>query len=374
MSLDSPVAEPIAMSTWPSASYLQKVVSRETTPRAPAAAGARRFSQRTRTLLGVQVVSCGSYVPDVIVTNDELQARYGFDAEWISQRTGILARRHARPEQATSDLCIEAAKKAIRAARVDKGDIDLVVVGTFSPDFAFPSTACIVQDKLGLDAAAVDVQAACAGFMYALVTAAQYVATGNSKLALVIGGDCNSRITNPQDKTTYPLFGDGAGAVLLAAGEPHQGLLCYQMGADGSGGCLLDRPAGGSRRPTSHSDLDNGLQYLHMDGRNVFKWAVQLLTDTIELVLDQTGMSVHDVSQFVLHQANIRIINNAMEQLGIPPEKVFNNLDKYGNTSGGSIPIALDEAFQAGRINRGDTLLLSGFGAGLTWGTALLRW
>ncbi len=336
--------------------------------------GARRFSQRTRTLLGVQVVSCGSYVPDVIVTNEQLEAQFGFDGEWISQRTGILARRHARPDQATSDLCLEAARKAIRVARVNPADIDLVVVGTFSPDFAFPSTACIVQDKLGLDAAAVDVQAACAGFMYALVTGAQYVATGNSRLALVIGGDCNSRITNPLDQRTYPLFGDGAGAVLLAAGEPHQGLMCYQMGADGSGGALLDRPSGGSRRPTTHADLDDGMQYLHMDGRNVFKWAVHLLTDTIELVLNKTGMSVHDVSLFVLHQANIRIINAAMEQLGIPDEKVFNNLQNYGNTSGGSIPLALDEAFQAGRIHRGDTLLLSGFGAGLTWGTALLRW
>lgn len=336
--------------------------------------GARRFSQRTRTLLGVQVVSCGSYVPEIIVTNEQLESQFGFDNEWISQRTGILARRHARPEQATSDLCVEAAKKAIRAARINPDDIDLVVVGTFTPDFSFPSTACIVQDKLGLDAAAVDVQAACAGFMYAMVTAAQYVATGNSKLALVIGGDCNSRVTNPQDQRTAPLFGDGAGAVLLAAGEPHQGLICYQMGADGSGGALLDRPAGGSRRPPTHADLDAGLQYLHMDGRNVFKWAVHLLTDTIELVLNKTGMSVHDVSLYVLHQANIRIINSALEQLGIPEDKVFNNLQKYGNTSGGSVPLALDEAFQAGRINRGDTIMLSGFGAGLTWGTALLRW
>jgi 3-oxoacyl-[acyl-carrier-protein] synthase-3 len=344
--------------------------------RAPTAtpAGSRRYSQRTRTLLGVQVVSCGSYVPDVVVSNEELQARFGFDSNWISQRTGILSRRHARPEQATSDLCVEAAKRAIRAARVNPAEIDLVVVGTFSPDFAFPSTACLVQDKLGLDAAAVDVQAACAGFMYAFITAAQYVATGNRKLALVIGGDCNSRITNPHDQRTAPLFGDGAGAVLLAAGEPHQGLICYQMGADGSGGALLDRPSGGSRRPMTHEDLDAGLQYMQMDGRNVFKWAVHLLTDTIELVLDKTGMSVHDVSLYVLHQANIRILNSACEQLGIPEEKLFNNLQKYGNTSGGSIPIALDEAFQAGRINRGDTILLSGFGAGLAWGTALLRW
>lgn len=348
--------------------------TREIPQRTPATAGGRRFSRRTRSLLGVQIVSCGSYVPDNVVTNEELAARFGFDADWITQRTGIESRRHARPEQATSDLCVEAARKAIRAARVNPNDIDLVVVGTFTPDFSFPSTACIVQDKLDLDAAAMDVQAACAGFMYALVTAAQYVATGNSRLALVVGGDCNSRVTNPHDQRTAPLFGDGAGAVLLAAGDPHQGLMCYQMGADGGGSTLLDRPSGGSRRPPSHADLDEGLQYLRMDGRNVFKWAVNLVTDTIDLVLAKSGMNVHDVSLYVLHQANIRIINAATEQLGIPDERVFNNLHRYGNTSAGSIPLALDEAFQAGRIHRGDTLLMSGFGAGLTWGTALFRW
>lgn len=353
--------------------------SREVPQRAPqgsasVSTGGRRSSRRTQTLLGVQIVSCGSYVPDVVVTNEELAARFGFDADWIVQRTGIESRRLARPDQATSDLCIEAARKAIRAARVNPQDIDLVVVGTFTPDFSFPSTACLVQDRLDLDAPAVDVQAACSGFMYALVTAAQYVATGNSKLALVIGGDCNSRVTNPLDQKTAPLFGDGAGAVLLAPGDPHQGLICYQMGADGGGGTMLDRPSGGSRRPPSHADLDEGLQYLRMDGRNVFKWAVNLVTETVDLVLGKTGMSVSDVSLYIFHQANIRIINAAMNQLGIPPEKVFNNLQRYGNTSGGSIPIALDEAFQAGRIHRGDTLLLSGFGAGLTWGTALFRW
>lgn len=353
---------------------LRNVDVRERAEGRPSAGAGKRSSRRTQTLLGVQVVSTGSYVPDIVVSNDELASKFGFDSDWITQRTGILSRRHARPDQATSDLCVEAARKAIRAARVNPQDIDLVVVGTFTPDFSFPSTACIVQDKLELDAAAVDVQAACSGFMYAMVTAAQYVATGNSKLALVIGGDCNSRVTNPMDQRTAPLFGDGAGAVLLAAGEPHQGLICYQMGADGSGGQLLDRPSGGSRRPPTHADLDEGLQYLRMDGRNVFKWAVKLVTETIDLVLGKTGMSPHDVSLYVLHQANIRIINAAMEQLGVSHDKVFNNLQKYGNTSGGSIPIALDEAFQAGRIHRGDTLLLSGFGAGLTWGTALLRW
>ena len=331
-------------------------------------------SQRTCSLLGVQIVGCGSYVPETIITNADLEQRYGFEPGWIEQRTGIRERRYASEDQATSDLCVEAAQRAIRAARVQPEDIDLVVLGTFSPDFTCPSTACLVQDRLGLDAPAIEVQAACAGFMYALVSGAQYVATGNSKLALVIGGDTNSRIVNPYDQRTAPLFGDGAGAVLLSRGEPHQGLLCYQMGSDGSGAAMLDRPAGGTRRPATPEDISDGLHYMHMDGRSVFKWAVRAVTDTIELMLNKTGMGVDDVSLYVIHQANMRIINYVIEQLGIPPEKVFNNLQKYGNTSGGSIPIVLDEAFREGRINRGDTILMSGFGGGLSWGTSLFRW
>lgn len=364
-----------------------KVSTRQTTGDSQSGAAARSrgdtqknnsqlftLSRRTNSLLGVQIVSCGSYAPETVVTNEDLEREHGFEPGWIEQRTGICARRHAAPHQATSDLCVEAARKAIRAARVDPQEIDLVLVATFSPDFNCPSTACLVQERLGLDAPAVDMQAACAGFMYALVTGAQYVKTGNAKLALVIGGDVNSRIVNPQDQRTAPLFGDGAGAVLLAEGEPHQGLLCYQMGSDGSGGKLLDRPAGGTRRPISPADIDAGLHYLQMDGRSVFKWAVRAITDTTELMLEKTGMDTDDVALYLLHQANVRIINYAIEQLGIPPEKVYNNLDRYGNTSGGSIPLAMDEAFREGRIERGDTLLLSGFGGGLTWGTALFRW
>ena len=218
------------------------------------------WSRRTRSLLGVQVVSTGSYLPDNIVTNADLQARFGYDPAWIEQRTGIIARRYARPEQATSDLCIEAARRAIRNGRVDVRDIDLVVVGTFTPDFQCPTTANLIQESLGIDAPAMDLHAACSGFVYALVTAAQYVATGNSRLALVIGGDCNSRIVNPHDQKVAPLFGDGAGAVLLARGDSHQGLICYQLGSDGGGGCMLDRQAGGSKNPVTHEDLDAGRQ------------------------------------------------------------------------------------------------------------------
>jgi 3-oxoacyl-[acyl-carrier-protein] synthase-3 len=334
-----------------------------------------RLSRRTQSLLGIQIVASGSYVPERVVTNRELEDSYGFEPGWIEQRTGILTRCHALPHQATSDLCVEAARRAMRAGRVDADDVDLVVVGTFTPDHAgCPSTACLVQDRLGIDAPAFDVQAACSGFVYALVTAAQYVATGNSDLALVVGGDTNSRIVNPHDQRTAPLFGDGAGAVLVARGEPHQGLLCYQMGADGSGGPLLQIPSGGTRCPATPAEIAAGRHYMQMDGRSVFKWAVRAVTDTIELVLEQSGLGAQDVDCYLLHQANIRIINSAMEQLGVPAGKVYNNLFKYGNTSAASIPLALDEAFREGRIHRGDTLLLSGFGAGLTWGTALFRW
>lgn len=329
---------------------------------------------RTHSLLGVQVVATGSHVPELVVTNSQLEARYGYEPGWVEQRTGILERRHAREDEATSDLSVAAARNALKAARLDPSDVDLLVVGTFTPDYQCPSTACLVQDRLGLDCPAFDVQAACSGFVYALVTAAQYVATGNSDLALVVGADCNSRIVDPADQRTAPLFGDGAGAVLLARGEPHQGLLCYQMGSDGGGYPLLYRPSGGTVKPAAADNLAVGENYLRMDGRNVFKWAVRALTDTIELVLERTGTSIPDVDLFVVHQANVRIINYAMEQLGIPAEKVYNNLQRYGNTSAASIPIALDEAYRDGMVNRGDTILLSGFGAGLTWGTGLLCW
>ncbi len=332
------------------------------------------FSQRTNSLLGVQIVATGSYVPDQVVTNADLQAERGFDPDWINQRTGILERRHARPEQATSDLCIEAARRAIRAARIDPSEIDLVLVGTFTPDYNCPSTACLVQDKLGLDAPAVDLQAACSGFMYSLITGAQFVATGNSKMALIIGGDCNTRIIDPLDRRIAPLFGDGAGAVLLTAGDPHQGLICYQLGADGSGGSLLQCAVGGTRNPVTADDVEAGRHFLSMDGRTVFKWAVRVLTDTVELTLAKSGMGTSDVSLFLIHQANKRIIDAAITQLGVEPDRVYSNLERFGNTSGGSIPLALDEAYRAGRINRGDTILMCGFGAGLTWGTSLFRW
>ncbi len=331
-------------------------------------------SHRTNQLTGVQIKSIGSSVPANVVTNEQLEARYGFEPGWIERRTGILERRIAGPYENTSDLAAEAARKAIENANVNAADIDLLIVGTFTPDFTCPSTACLVQDKLKLDAPAMDLQAACSGFMYALTTGAQYVATGNSRLALVIGADVNSRIVESTDQRTAPLFGDGAGAVLLEAGSQSQGLICYQLGADGAGGCLLDRPAGGTRNPLTPELIASGEHYLKMDGRNVFKWAIQAVTETIQLVMQKAGIEVEDVALFVLHQANIRIIDHAMKELGIPSDKVFCNLDRVGNTSAASIPLALDEASREGRINRGDLVVMCGFGAGLSWGTGVFRW
>jgi len=326
-----------------------------------------------RRLMGLRVLATGSYVPDAVVSNEHLHERLGFDSEWIFKRTGILERRHSLPHQATSDLCREAAQRCMAKADVDPEDIDLLLVGTFSPDMAFPSVACLVQDQLNLACPAVDLQAACAGFMYALVTGAAYILSGVSKLALIIGGDCNSRIINPTDLKTYPLFGDGAGAVLLAPGRPDQGLVSYSLGADGGGGDLLNRPACGTRMPPTPEILANNLHYLHMDGRAVFRWAVGILVDTIQDVLRDANLTINDVDLFIPHQANIRI-TNALDVLHIPRNKVFINLDRYGNTSAGSIPLALDEAVAEGRVKPGSLIMLSGFGAGLSWGTALMRW
>jgi 3-oxoacyl-[acyl-carrier-protein] synthase-3 len=329
---------------------------------------------RCRSLKGVKVLGTGSYVPDAVISNDHLQERFGFDSEWIVKRTGILERRHALPHQATSDLCVEAANRCIAKAGVNAADIDMLLLATFTPDMSFPSTACLVQDRLNLCCPAFDLQAACAGFMYAFITGAAYVASGASNLALVIGGDCNSRVVNPNDIKTYPLFGDGAGAVLLTRGRPDQGILSYSLGADGSGGDLLSRPACGSRLPPTAEVIAKGLHYMHMDGRAVFRWAVAILCDTIQDVLKHSNIGAKEVDLYIPHQANIRIINAAIDVLHISRSRVFNNLERYGNTSAGSVPLALDEAIAEGRLHDDDLLVLSGFGSGLAWGTAVVKW
>lgn len=325
--------------------------------------------------IGVRVVATGSYVPDQVVTNEDLAA-LGCDSEWIVRRTGIRERRRAADDQATSDLCFEAAVRCIAEANVTVDQIDLIIVATMTPDHPMPSTACHLQRRLGAIAPAMDVNAACAGFMYAMTTAAQFVKAGNSRCALVVGADVLSGTINPDDKKTYPLFGDAAGAAILGPDndDGNGGILSYQLGSEGCGGEMLYIPAGGTRQPMTSDALANGDQYVLMDGRGVFKWAVRVFDESAKQVLDDAGMTADQLDLVVLHQANQRIIDSAVSDLHVESEKVFVNLDRYGNTSAASIPLALDEAVQRGLVKRGDHLLLCGFGAGLAWGTAIVRW
>jgi len=327
--------------------------------------------------VGFRLAGIGSAVPAEVVTNADL-VRLGCDPEWIAARTGIHERRHAPPEVATSDLAAQAGRAAIANAAVDSSAVDLLVLGTFTPDMCIPSTACIVQEALGLNAPAMDVTAACAGFAYALVTAAQFVVAGTSRMPLVIGADTNSRVIDPEDVKTWPLFGDGAGAVVLEATEPapagrEQGLLAFALGADGRGAGLLACPMSGSRRPVSAEGLARREQFMQMDGRAVFKWAIRVAEESIAATVDRAGIPLEHIDLFVLHQANARIIDGIRTALELPSEKVFMNLDRYGNTSSGSIPLALDEAWRTGRIGPGSTVVVCGFGGGLAWGTACWR-
>ena len=327
--------------------------------------------------VGFRLAGIGSYVPPQVVTNADL-ARLGCDPQWIVERSGIHERRHAPPEMATSDLAAAAGRAAIAHAGVETGDVDLLVLGTFTPDMCIPSAACIVQEKLGLDAPAMDVTAACAGFAYALVTAAQFVATGSSRLALVVGADTNSRVVDPDDIKTWPLFGDGAGAVLLEPVEPEpsgreRGLLSFSLGSDGRGAGMLACPMSGSWQPITAEGAGRGDQFLKMDGRAVFKWAIRLAEENIRQVVERSGVPLEAIDLFVLHQANARIIEGARTALGIDADKFMVNLDRYGNTSSGSIPLAMDEAWRAGLIGPGSTVVVCGFGGGLAWGSAVWR-
>ena len=335
----------------------------------------RTVSGRSRigTLMGVRIQGTGSFLPEHVVTNSDL-AKLGYDEQWIVQRTGIHQRRQAPPEMATSDMAFQASIQCLEDAGVDPQQVDLVLVATMTPDSPMPTTACLLQQRLGCIAPAIEMNAACAGFMYALVTGMQYVKTGCSRCVLVVGADLMSRAVNPADVRTYPLFGDGAGAVLLTPGSEDRGLLSFTLGAEGDSDGLLCQPAGGSREPLTEDALAAGRQYIHMEGRSVFKWAVRVLIDSTRDVLTHAQLVHEDLDSAILHQANARIIEAAIQDLEIPRNKVLINLDRYGNTSAGSIPIVLDEACRAGRIASGDRVLLNGFGGGFSWGTAIMRW
>ncbi len=323
----------------------------------------------------VGILSTGKYVPEKILTNADLEKMVETNDEWIVTRTGMKERHIAREDQASSDLAYEAALIALKKANLAPEDLDLILVATITPDSAFPSTACILQNRLGAKkAAAFDLSAACSGFIYGLASASNFIATGMYKNALVIGAECLSKITDYTDRNTCILFGDGAGAVVLGEVPEGRGFLSFELGADGSGGELLKLAGGGSRMPSSQSTVDNKQHYIYMAGSEVFKFAVRIMGNAAEEVLRKAGLEKSDIDLLVPHQANIRIIQSAVHRLNLPEEKCMINLHKYGNVSAASIPLALAEADEEGRIKPGDCVVLVGFGGGLTWGATAIRW
>jgi 3-oxoacyl-[acyl-carrier-protein] synthase-3 len=326
-------------------------------------------------ITNVGIIGTGYYVPEHILSNKDLEQMVDTNDEWIVSRTGMHERRIVAPEEATSDLAYNAAVKALAAAGLSGEDVDLIITATVTPDTSFPSVSCLLQDRLQAKrAAAMDLSAACSGFTYALATATSMIKSGMYKNALVIGAETLSRITDYTDRSTCILFGDGAGAVVIGEVPEGRGFQAFKLGADGSGGKLLHLEAGGSRLPASAETVAARKHYIYMAGNEVFKFATRVMNSAAEEVLEMAGMKKEDIDLFVPHQANIRIIQAAMRGLHVPIEKVMINLDKYGNMSSASIPVALCEAVEQGRVKPGDKVVLVGFGAGLTWGASAMIW
>ena len=322
----------------------------------------------------ISINGLGAYAPEHVVTNEDLAKLVDTSDEWIRERTGIRERRFARDDEALSDICLPGARDALAQAGVAAADIDLIIVATLTPDMFFPSTAAIIGDAIGAtDAACYDLSAGCTGFMYAVAQAYGMIASGLSQRALVIGGDVLSKVLDFTDRGTCVIFADGAGAVLLERVESG-GFLGFELGADGAGGKELNMPAGGSRIPATHDSIDKRLHYVHMNGREVYRFATRILVQSAESLLERCGKTAADVDVYVPHQANIRIIDHAVKRLGIPEERVVVNVDRYGNTSGGSIPLALADAAADGRLKPGKLVLMTGMGTGLTWGSSLIEW
>jgi 3-oxoacyl-[acyl-carrier-protein] synthase-3 len=325
--------------------------------------------------MAVGIIGMGIYIPEKVMTNKDFEKIIDTSDEWIVERTGIRQRHVVDQSMATSDLATFAAKRALEDAAVPADEIDLIIVATATPDMAFPSTACLVQASLkAANAAAFDLAAGCSGFVYGIVSAMQFVKAGLYRKILVIGAETLSRLCDYSDRGTCVLFGDGAGAAVIAETKTGYGILGVNLGADGTGGDLLKLPAGGSRMPASAETVANRLHYIHMNGNEVFKFAVKVMGESAIHALDQAGIEASDVDLLIPHQANMRIIQSAAKRLKLPIDKVVVNVDKYGNTSAASIPIALYEALQAGRIKDGDILVLVGFGAGLTWASCVIKW
>ena len=325
------------------------------------------------------IIGTGSYMPEKVLTNEDLSKIVDTSDEWITSRTGIKERRIAAPEQATSDLASEAARRAMESAGVSPEEIQLIIVATVTADMFFPSTACFVQKKIGaVNAVCFDVSAACSGFLYALQVARHFINTGNRTTALVIGAEKLSSLINWKDRNTCVLFGDGAGAVVIRREdegiEAPGRVLSTVMGTDGTLADVLKVPGGGSACPITAENVDSHPNTIHMEGRETFKHAVTRMLEASQQALEMAGLSASDVALVIPHQANARIISAIAERLNLPLERVFMNLDKYGNTSAATIPVALDEANKAGRLKKGDVILLVAFGGGFTWASSVVRW
>jgi len=322
-----------------------------------------------------RIISTGSYLPEKTLTNLDLEKMVETSDQWITERTGIRERRIVNGNQAASDLAYEASKVAIERAGRKAEDIDLIIAATITGDMPFPSTACILQDKLGAkNAAAFDVNAACSGFLYSLYIADGFIRSGMHKRILAVGTEVLSTITDWEDRTTCVLFGDGAGAVIVEPTEEDRGIISMSINSDGSYWELLHMPAGGSKLPASKKSVDNKLHCIKMKGNETFKFAVRTLEDLVLKLLEENKLAPSQLSLLILHQAKLRIIQATADRLGLPMDKFLINIDKYGNTSAASIPIALDEAVTTGRVKDGDYILLEAFGGGLTWASALIKW
>lgn len=321
------------------------------------------------------ILGLGYYVPEKILTNADIEKMVDTNDEWITERTGIKERRICAPEQATSDLAMIAAQRALEDANVSPEELDMIIVATISADNNTPSTACILQDRLGAkNAAAFDLSAACSGFVYGSAIASQFIETGVYKKVLVVGAETLSKFINWKDRNTCIIFADGAGAAVFGTVEDGFGVLSFDLGSDGSGAKTIEIPGGGSRHPADQESIDNHMHCLHMKGKETFRFAVKSMGSTVIKSLERAGLTKEDIDYLIPHQANIRIIQSAAKRLQLPMEKVFVNLEKYGNVSAASIPIALAEAQQKGKLKKGEIIALSGFGAGLTWASCIMKW
>jgi 3-oxoacyl-[acyl-carrier-protein] synthase-3 len=323
----------------------------------------------------VSIAGTGSYLPSRILTNQELAGRVDTTDEWIVSRTGMRERRLAEENEATSDMAAEAARRALQDAGVRASEVDLLIVATITPDLPFPNTGCLVQSKIGaVHAACMSLEAACSGFVYALDVGRQFIATGAAQTVLVVGAEKMSSILDWKDRTTCVLFGDGAGAAVLKATGAPRGILTSVLGSDGTLSELLKVPAGGSRQPTTEQTVRDRQHFLKMNGREVYKYAVTHMTRAARTALARAGLSIHDIRWVIPHQANLRIISAVAERLEAPLDRFVVNVEKYGNTSGASVGIAIDEAARDGRLQKGDLVLLLVFGGGFTWGAMVLEW